>query len=315
MAEALDYIHTLDPVVVHRDLKPDNILLTSDDAYAADIKLADFGLSVMIPNKHLQAEAHRAAARDTARDATREHKWSRAMAPHSNVGIKGASAMISMIEGPGGAEVAGYDALAPPSGAVDHYGAPTSQRLHSRMVGGPASRTGPTSKMPTSQRLLTSLRNLAGGGGGAGPRTLEAPSAVMFDLTSMTGSLLYMAPEVFKGENYNYKADVFSFGVVMYELLHQRLIMATLIAQQMEDRNVFENEIMQFTKSVSKGFRPPVEPFLPPYMQQLISACWAQNPTDRPPMKQVVEVLKKFQASPELAAIDKSREPGCCSIS
>ncbi len=126
----------------------------------------------------------------------------------------------------------------------------------------------------------------------------------MFDLTSMTGSLLYMAPEVFKGLPYNYKviaprgegeqgkggwgwawgearvrvavcmcvcvracvwdshlfrhlgaagaqlpgtcgvcacvcvtqADTFSFGVLMYELLHQRLIMATLIAQQIEDR-------------------------------------------------------------------------------
>lgn len=48
---------------------------------------------------------------------------------------------------------------------------------------------------------------------------------------------------------------MFSFGVVMYELLHQRLIMATLVAQQITDRNVFENEIMEFTKSVASGYR------------------------------------------------------------
>jgi hypothetical protein len=45
-----------------------------------------------------------------------------------------------------------------------------------------------------------------------------------------------------------FQADVFSFGIVLYELLHQRLLMATLIAQQIEDRHLFENEIMEFTK-------------------------------------------------------------------
>jgi hypothetical protein len=44
------------------------------------------------------------------------------------------------------------------------------------------------------------------------------------------------------------QADVFSFAIVLYELLHQRLIMATLIAQQIQDRHLFENEIMEFTK-------------------------------------------------------------------
>lgn len=39
-----------------------------------------------------------------------------------------------------------------------------------------------------------------------------------FALTAETGSLMYMSPEVFRGEAYNEKADVFSFGVVMYEV-------------------------------------------------------------------------------------------------
>jgi hypothetical protein len=38
-------------------------------------------------------------------------------------------------------------------------------------------------------------------------------------------------------------------------------------------------------QSVSVGFRPPIDPFLPDYMQKLITDCWAQNPTDRPSMK------------------------------
>jgi hypothetical protein len=41
--------------------------------------------------------------------------------------------------------------------------------------------------------------------------------------------------KVFRGEPYNFKADTFSFGILLYELLHQRLIMASLIAQQLEE--------------------------------------------------------------------------------
>lgn len=39
------------------------------------------------------------------------------------------------------------------------------------------------------------------------------------DVTGMTGSMRYMAPEVYGSENYTHKVDVFSFGILAYELL------------------------------------------------------------------------------------------------
>lgn len=44
IAEALAYLHHFSPLVVHRDLKLENILLTSPKPAIADAKLADFGL-------------------------------------------------------------------------------------------------------------------------------------------------------------------------------------------------------------------------------------------------------------------------------
>ncbi len=48
IAAALKYLHSLRPMVVHRDLKLENMLLTGLDPATADAKLADFGLCKLV---------------------------------------------------------------------------------------------------------------------------------------------------------------------------------------------------------------------------------------------------------------------------
>ena len=48
IATALKYLHSLRPMVVHRDLKLENMLLTGLDPAVAHAKLADFGLCKLV---------------------------------------------------------------------------------------------------------------------------------------------------------------------------------------------------------------------------------------------------------------------------
>ena len=37
-------------------------------------------------------------------------------------------------------------------------------------------------------------------------------------LNSVNGALLYMAPEILRGEEYNYKCDLWNIGIIIYNL-------------------------------------------------------------------------------------------------
>ena len=45
-------------------------------------------------------------------------------------------------------------------------------------------------------------------------------------LSGRTGTLMYMAPEVYLKQPYNDKADVFSFSIISYELLHRYMMIS-----------------------------------------------------------------------------------------
>lgn len=54
---------------------------------------------------------------------------------------------------------------------------------------------------------------------------VNSRSGQSMNLTQKVGSMVYMAPEVTMGAKYNEKVDVFSFGVIMYEVLMQSVIL------------------------------------------------------------------------------------------
>ena len=93
------------------------------------------------------------------------------------------------------------------------------------------------------------------------------------------GTLPWAAPEVLSGAGYTVKADVYSFGVVLWEL----------ITRQEPYKGLHKPDII--VGVVNNGLRPPLFPDMEPLVVELIVACWAHNPEDRPDFQQIVDRL------------------------
>jgi len=97
------------------------------------------------------------------------------------------------------------------------------------------------------------------------------------------GPLKWMSPEsLFEGK-YSTKSDVFSFGVVIYEILTQE--------PPWKDLNV-----AQAVGKISHGQRMvlPESCECPPALKELMEKCWAQLPEDRPDFEKICGNLEKM---------------------
>lgn len=91
----------------------------------------------------------------------------------------------------------------------------------------------------------------------------------------------YGAPEIYKEQAYNEKIDVYSFGVILYELVTGKSAFCRLSQYQLMNRILIQEERETIPESVS------------PFIRDLIEQCWAQDPHQRPSFAEVCSLLKK----------------------
>ena len=135
-------------------------------------------------------------------------------------------------------------------------------------------------------RALTPGEGGGGGGrAGADPRPAGAVESLIgakarvrgLAPTACTGSFIYMAPEVLKGQAYGVPADIFSLAIVLHELLSGVLTSAVVVGPTFNPR---AGEA--YARKVAGGFRRALPAGLPPALVALIEACWAADPAARP---------------------------------
>jgi hypothetical protein len=133
------------------------------------------------------------------------------------------------------------------------------------------------SKLITDAALESGVNSIMTSGGGLNPR--------------------WLAPEVLSGDNCNVASDVYSFAMVMWEILTRRL--------PWEGKSPWS-----VVGDVQRGERPPIDldtieiddqgtnrekdTSVMEYIE-IMEACWKQNPDDRPDFAYVASKLRELQ--------------------
>jgi len=103
-------------------------------------------------------------------------------------------------------------------------------------------------------------------------------------LTCQETSCRYVAPEVFSNKEYDTKVDVFSFALILQEMIEGQQPFHT---QQ-------EKEV---TKVYAAKERPPFRAPAKRYahgLRELIEECWSEKPAKRPTFRQIIRRLESI---------------------
>lgn len=104
-----------------------------------------------------------------------------------------------------------------------------------------------------------------------------------FETASMTkiGTPRYMAPEILQNKKYNQNVDIYSFSLIIWQILTGELPFSG------------DNSYQVMMKVAMKKIRPSLTDFpISPFMSSLLSSCWHNLPRLRPDIDSLVRTIE-----------------------
>ena len=114
------------------------------------------------------------------------------------------------------------------------------------------------------------------------------------EVTGRVGTVGYVAPEILSGKSAGLPADIYAFGILLYETV--------ALNTRYEDlrngkRSLSWDEIER--RVVNDDLRPAIPEYMMKSVSKLIEMCWDKDPQARPSMNSVAGYIFKLQKSEE----------------
>ncbi|EXX50926.1 Tpk1p [Rhizophagus irregularis DAOM 197198w] len=111
------------------------------------------------------------------------------------------------------------------------------------------------------------------------------------------GVLPYIAPEVLRGKPYTKAADIYSFGIIMWEMV--------------SGISAFHNitHDLSLSLEICEGFRPKIVKGTMPEYVKLMNRCWNNNPDKRPTADELSKIFEKWSDKFPIELDEEKRKP------
>jgi serine/threonine protein kinase len=103
-----------------------------------------------------------------------------------------------------------------------------------------------------------------------------------FIMTGETGSYRFMAPEVFRHEDYTETVDIYSYAMIFFYLMVGRPPWPSL------------SGVVAVKKASEEGDRPNIPRDLDVRLQNLMKDCWDDNAGLRPSFEKILDICAKY---------------------
>ena len=111
---------------------------------------------------------------------------------------------------------------------------------------------------------------------------------------TVCGTILYMAPEVYEGKSYCTKVDIYSFGLIMWEMWFGKKVFSELSSLSGGEllRRIMQENYRPQTPRRDGRFIPN-----PPPVQwnKLMATCWQTEPSLRPTAAECKDFIKDIK--------------------